>query len=63
MMIRSALRFLLVAGACSAGLSLTVAHAEVSAQSSLPPVYPCYTLSTNPPTGPYKPEVTVCVPR
>ena len=63
MMIRTALRLLLVASACFAGLAPTATHAEGSAQTSLPPIYQCYTLSTNPPAGSYKPEVTACVPR
>lgn len=60
MIIRTALRLLPVA-ASVAVLLPAVAHADNT--SSVPPIYQCYTLSTNPPAGPYKPEVTACTPR
>lgn len=59
-MIRTTLR-LLVLAACLAGMT-SAAHAESGDPSGVPPLPQCYTLSTNPPAGPYDPEVTVCRP-
>ncbi len=54
-------RLLLTVAACLVGLA-PAAHAESPDASGIPPLFQCYTVSTNPPAGSYDPEVTVCQP-